>query len=59
MDIGVPPQREAKQDGDQSTPFQSRVWMSGRSLRSRRLDTPSRLLTRFGTATFGGYSTRR
>jgi predicted dehydrogenase len=31
--------------------------MSVLSLRSRRLDTPLRLFTRFDTATFGGYST--
>jgi hypothetical protein len=59
MEIGAPPQLEAKYDGDHSAPFQYRFWRSGRSLRSKRLDTPLRLFTRFETATLGGYSTSR
>ena len=59
MEIGAPPQIEARQDGDHSTPFQERFWISGRASRSRRLDTPFRLFTRLKTTTFGGYATSR
>ena len=45
MLIGAPPQRAAKYDGDQSMPFQYRAAKSGRSSRSKRLNTPFRLLT--------------
>ena len=45
--------------GDQSTPFQWRLWLSGRCWRSKRLETPLRLFTSEETASFGGYSTSR
>ena len=59
MEIGAPPQLEAKQDGDHSAPFQERFWISGRASRSRRLDTAFRLFTRLEAATVGGYATSR
>ena len=52
--MGAPPQDEAKYDGDYSMFFQYLLAMSGRSLRSRRLETPLRLFTMLETATFGG-----
>ncbi len=56
---GAPPELAAKSDGDHSAPFRSCFWMSDHSLRSKRPDTPFRLLTGLETATFGGYATRR
>ena len=52
--MDAPPQDEAKYDGDHSMFFQYLLAMSGRSLRSRRLETPLRLFTMLETATFGG-----
>lgn len=51
---GAPPQDAAKYDGDHRTPRRKRPARSGRSLRSRRLDTPFRLFTSFDSGTFGG-----
>jgi hypothetical protein len=45
--------------GDQSTPFQWRLRMSGRCWRCKRLETPLRLFTSEEMATLGGYSTSR
>lgn len=38
MLMGAPPQDAAKYEGDQSTPFQYRFSMSGRSIRNNRLE---------------------
>src|SRR5262245_35588114 len=56
MFMGAPPQDAAKYEGDQSTPCQYRCLISGRSLRSTRLEAPLRLFTKLETDIFGGYS---
>ena len=58
--IGAPPHVATKYDGDHSTfDFDLGVARSGRSTRSRRLDTPFREFTNRATDSFGGYSTNR
>ena len=59
MSMGAPPREAAKYDGDHNMFFQYLLAISGRSLRSSRLDTPLRLFTKFDTATLGGQFTNR